>query len=72
MEVSEADRFGGTLVVASQADLQTMNPLVTTDFGSIQFQRHVLFATLVRHDEELQPQPYLARSWEMITRALSP
>lgn len=64
-EVPEAQRYGGTLVVGSLADLQTMNPLVTTDFGSIQFQRHVLFTTLVRHDEELRPRPYLARSWEM-------
>jgi len=63
--VPEAERYGGTMVVASLADLQTMNPLATTDFGSIQFQRHALFATLVRHDAELRPQPYVARSWEL-------
>lgn len=63
--VSEAERYGGTLVVGSLADLQTMNPLATTDFGSIEFQQHVLFTTLVRHDEDLRPQPYLARSWEL-------
>ena len=64
-ETPEADRFGGTMVVASLADLQTMNSLVTTDFGSVQFQRHVLFTTLVRQDADLRPQPYLARAWEL-------
>ena len=64
-ETPVGDRYGGTMVVASLADLQTMNPLVTTDFGSIQFQRHVLYTTLVRHDADLRPLPYLARAWEL-------
>lgn len=62
--VAEAERFGGTLVVAGDNDLTSMNPLVSTDTESLQHQLHVLFTTLVRNDEDFQPVPYLARSWE--------
>ncbi len=53
----------GTVIYASGADLQSINPLVTTHPLARQIQRHVLFTTLVRYDSTLTPQPYLARSW---------
>ena len=54
---------GGTVVMASGADLESANPLVTTHPLSRQVQRHALFVTLVRHDSALRVVPYLARRW---------
>jgi peptide/nickel transport system substrate-binding protein len=62
--VAEADRYGGTLVVAGRNDIQSMNALVSNDFESAQHQIYVLFVTLVRSDGSYEPRPYLARSWE--------
>jgi peptide/nickel transport system substrate-binding protein len=53
----------GTVFYASGADLQSINPLLTTHPLARQVQRHVLFTTLVRYDSALTPLPYLARSW---------
>jgi peptide/nickel transport system substrate-binding protein len=63
-EVAEARRYGGTVVVAGRGDPVSMNSLVSTDFESEQHQVHVLFVTLVSNDEDYEPQPYFARSWE--------
>ncbi len=57
-------RSPGTVVFASGADLESGNPLVTIHPLSKQIQRHALFTTLARYDSLLQPEPYLARSWE--------
>jgi peptide/nickel transport system substrate-binding protein len=51
------------LVLASGADLESPNPLVTTHPLSRQVQRYVLFVTLARYDSALVPQPYYARRW---------
>ena len=51
------------VVLASGADLESANPLVTTHPLSRQVQRYVLFVTLLRYDSSLTPQPYLARRW---------
>ena len=49
--------------MASGADLESANPLVTIHPLSRQVQRYALFVTLVRYDSLLNPQPYLARRW---------
>ncbi len=54
----------GTVFFASGADLQSINPLLTTHPLARQVQRYVLFMTLVRYDSALTPQPWLASSWE--------
>jgi peptide/nickel transport system substrate-binding protein len=51
------------LVLASGADLESANPLVTTHPLSRQVQRYALFVTLLRYDSTLTPQPYYARRW---------
>jgi peptide/nickel transport system substrate-binding protein len=56
-------RDDGTAVVASGADLESANPLVTIHPLARQVQRHVLFVTLARRDDSLAPQPYYARAW---------
>jgi peptide/nickel transport system substrate-binding protein len=56
-------RDPGVIVLASGADLESANPLVTTHPLSRQVQRYALFVTLLRYDSTLTPQPYFARSW---------
>jgi len=51
-------------VVASGADLESANPLVTVHPLARQVQRHALFVTLARYDSALNPLPYFARRWE--------
>src|SRR5438128_2696208 len=58
-----AARRGRTVVFASGAELQSMNPLVTIHPLAKQVQRYVLLTTLARYDTALVPQPYLARTW---------
>lgn len=56
-------RRGRTVVFASGADLQSVNPLLTVHPLAKQVERYVLLTTLVRYDSALVPQPYLARTW---------
>ncbi|MCC6929601.1 MAG: hypothetical protein IT359_11480 [Gemmatimonadaceae bacterium] len=60
--VAKAPR-GGTVVVASGADLESANPLVTVHPMARQVQRFALFVTLARYDSALHPVPYYARRW---------
>ena len=53
-----------TIVIASGADLESANPLVTVHPLARQIQRYALFVTLVRYDSLLAPSPYFARAWE--------
>jgi peptide/nickel transport system substrate-binding protein len=53
----------GIIVVASGADLESGNPLVTVHPLSRQVQRFVLFTTLARYDTALAPAPYAAKRW---------
>src|SRR3569832_2508485 len=57
-------RPADTVVVASGADLESANPLVTVHPLSRQVQRYALFVTLARYDSLLAIQPYLARHWQ--------
>lgn len=58
-----AERRGRTVLYASGADLQSINPLVALHPLARQVQRYVLLTTLARYDTALVPQPYLARAW---------
>ena len=62
-----------TVFYASGADLQSINPLLTTHPLARQVQRYALFLTLARYDTALVPQPYLAAGWRWSAdrRALS-
>jgi peptide/nickel transport system substrate-binding protein len=59
-----APRDRDVVVIASGADLESGNPLVTIHPLSRQVHRFVLFTTLARYDSTLTPAPYLARRWE--------
>lgn len=56
-------RRGNTVIMASGADLQSANPLVTVHPLAKQVQRYALLVTLIRYDSLLNPVPYLARHW---------
>jgi peptide/nickel transport system substrate-binding protein len=58
-----AARRGPTILFASGADLQSINPLLTVHPLARQVQRYVLLMTLARYDSMLVPHPYLARAW---------
>src|SRR6266700_3034213 len=60
---SGAAHRGRTVVYAPGADLQSVNPLLTSHPLAKQVQRYVLLTTLVRYDSALTPRPYLARAW---------
>jgi peptide/nickel transport system substrate-binding protein len=60
---SNAPRRANTVILASGADLQSANPLLTTHSLARQVQRYALLVTLVRYDSTLTPIPYLATSW---------
>ncbi len=49
-----------TVFVASGAELQSINPLVTVHPLAKQVQKHVLFLTLAAYDEHMEPRPRLA------------
>ncbi|MGH9259155.1 MAG: ABC transporter substrate-binding protein, partial [Acidimicrobiales bacterium] len=57
------ERRGPTVLYASGADLQSINPLLTIHPLARQVQRYVLLTTLVRYDSALVVRPYLAREW---------
>src|SRR5262245_58926985 len=59
-----AARRGNTVILASGADLQSANPLLTTHPLARQVQRYALLTTLVQYDSTLTPVAYLARRWE--------
>lgn len=64
-DVPEAERFGGTAVVALGADVADMNPITSADNNANNLQMFVLFTPVVRYNEALEPTPGLARSWEL-------
>ncbi len=64
-DVPEAERYGGTVVVGGLGEIQTMNAFVSSDYMTDQVQAYVLFMTLLRYDERLDPAPYLALGWEV-------
>lgn len=62
----EADEAtgGGTLVVAISEDPGQFNPAITTS-GSVHTASELMYNGLVSYDEDFQPQPDLALSWEI-------
>lgn len=61
---ARAERRGATVLYASGADLQTINPLFTIHPLAKQVQKFLLLTTLARYDSALRPVPYLASGWD--------
>lgn len=53
------------LVVAYQGDLQTLNPVVSTDQNANDVMYSLLFTPIVRFDSAYEVTPALAESWEL-------
>ncbi len=62
---------GGTAVVATVSDFDAFNDLVSTDFETNQVRNFMLFMPLLRLDEELNFEPYLADSFGVAKDGLS-
>jgi len=59
------ERFGGTVVAGAVGEMADgINAFSLADYTAAQHQTFLNLMTLVRLDEALVPQPYLARSWE--------
>ena len=56
---------GGTIVVGMRSDFSGLNPITNSSIDTDQLIKHGLFTPLVQYDEEFNPRPYLAESWEM-------
>jgi peptide/nickel transport system substrate-binding protein len=63
--IPEAERRGGTVIVAAIGDVPDINPLTSTDYNANQWQQYVLFTPLVTYNEKFEPVPWLAKSWEV-------
>ncbi len=53
------------LVLGYAAELQTLNPLVSTDQNANELIYYLLYTPLVVYDTSHQVQPWLAESWEL-------
>ncbi len=63
---AQAPRYGGTVVVAGQVDLQGMNSLTVSESSTREFTEHVLFLPLISYRRDLSYEPALARTWRML------
>jgi peptide/nickel transport system substrate-binding protein len=62
---------GGTAVMATVSDFDAFNELVSTDYDTNQTMSFMLFTNLVKLDEEMNYEPYLADSFWMSEDGLS-
>ncbi len=62
---SAGPRGSAPLVVAYQADLQTLNPVVSTDQNANDVIYSMLFTPLVAFGPDYEVEPALAESWEL-------
>ncbi|MCJ7627330.1 MAG: ABC transporter substrate-binding protein, partial [Longimicrobiales bacterium] len=59
------ERYGGTVVVGSLGDVSGMGPADAQSVEAAQHQQFLNLMTLIEFDENLEPAPYLATSWEI-------
>jgi peptide/nickel transport system substrate-binding protein len=64
--VPAEERYGGTAVMGMPADLQTMSAFAVSTSEAIDVQIQMLFMTLVRYDENLEPRPWLDLAWDTV------
>jgi peptide/nickel transport system substrate-binding protein len=56
---------GGTAVVAVTSDFQAFNPVTNTALVTLELINFALFTPLVQYDENFEPSPWLAESWDL-------
>lgn len=57
---------GGTVVVGVRTDFGGFNPITNNDQYTDEVIKYALFTPLVRYNEKLEVEPYLAESWELV------
>ena len=63
--VPEELRYGGTAVITYFSDIPDMNPLTSTETLAAEMRDHVLFVPVIRYNENFEPVPAFAKSWEV-------
>jgi peptide/nickel transport system substrate-binding protein len=56
---------GGTAIIGIKSDFAGLNPVTNSALATDDVIKYMLFTPLIQYDENLQPQPYLAESWEL-------
>lgn len=62
----DGSRYGGTVVIANNADVENFNSLVSAEKYTQEINRYLLFLPLIRYDASLEYEPALAESWEVL------
>jgi peptide/nickel transport system substrate-binding protein len=62
----DPSRYGGTVVIANNSDIENMNALVSGDRYTQEINRYLLFLPLLRYSAELDYEPALAERWELL------
>jgi peptide/nickel transport system substrate-binding protein len=62
---SDGGARGGTVIIGMRSDFGGFNPITSTSTYDQALNNHALFTPLIRYDEDLTPQPFLAESWDM-------
>lgn len=63
--VPEAERRGGTAVLAGRVGIASLNPLASTDLLAHEIQKHVLYAPLLVQDSTFEARPWMAEEWAL-------
>lgn len=56
---------GGTAIVGIKSDFAGLNPVTNSALATDDVLKYMLYTPLIQYDEQFQPQPYLAESWEL-------
>jgi peptide/nickel transport system substrate-binding protein len=62
---SDAGARGGSVVIGMRSDFGGFNPITSSSAYDVELNNYALFTPLIQYDENLDPAPYLAESWEM-------
>jgi peptide/nickel transport system substrate-binding protein len=62
----DASRYGGTVVIVNNDDLDNLNALVAAQKYSQEVNQYLLFLPLLRQGPTLEYQPALAASWQVL------
>jgi peptide/nickel transport system substrate-binding protein len=62
----DASRFGGTVVIANNDDLDNLNAFVAVQKFSQEVNQFLVFLPLLRHGPALDYEPVLAEAWEVV------
>jgi peptide/nickel transport system substrate-binding protein len=59
------DGAGGTVIMGMRTDFGGLNPITNSSLTTDHVMKFGLFTPLIQYDEDLNPAPHLAESWEM-------